>query len=177
MDRTTIRSRWVWATVLATVVFAILCMLDQHLKCDSQRATVNLQWKWTPDEVQEVINYWKNVEGKDRHLLMAGFCLGFDFLFMPLYGFAFFYATLAVREAFVPRAGWFRLTITGAAAIPLIGAACDACENSIQMMMLLNGPTDPLARAAYFATLAKSVCLAFGLVMTLLALVGLFRSK
>ena len=49
-----------------------------------------------------------------------------------------------------------------AAVVPLAGALCDAIENGLEMWMLLNRPTDDLARLAATISNAKYVALVVG---------------
>jgi hypothetical protein len=109
---------------------------------------------------------------------MVGFSLGFDYLFMPLYAFAFFYSGLIVRERFTPKPGLARRAVQFAAAIPLAGMLFDAAENALETRILISGPTDQLASLAYSATQVKLVCFYIGLLLLIGAIVArLMRQK
>jgi hypothetical protein len=164
--------RWAWTSAAAIAVFAVLATLDLKLKAHSGFGTVDLQKVATADGFTRIAGAW--IARSDA--LPAGFNLGFDYLFMPLYGFAFYYGALIARDAFA-RAGIFRRLFTLLAAIPLAGAIFDAVENGLETLMLANGPTDQLAALAYAATGAKMICFFIGLALWLLGIIGLFRRK
>ena len=168
-----IHFRWAWTTAAALLCFAVLVVVDLKLKSESGYGAVDLQKGMTAGAFQIVIAAWSS----PRHAAMAGFGLGFDYLFMPLYGLAFYYGTLAARDAFARNLGLFRRLLTLIAAVPLAGAVFDAAENALETNMLFNGPTDLMALYAYTATTAKFVCFYIGLGMSFLGVIGLFRRK
>jgi hypothetical protein len=151
----------------------VLALLDQKLKAQSGFGTLDLQHAKTAADVQNVMAAW----GPARDGVLAGFNLGFDYLFMPLYGFSFYYGALMARDAFAPKAGLIRRLLTLLAAVPLAGGIFDAAENAIETYMVVNGATDPLAFYAFTATSAKLVCFVIGLVLMLIGVLGLFRKK
>lgn len=161
--------RWAWTTLLAVLCLGVLAALDLKLKGESGHGVVDLQKVWTAGAAQDIIAAWSS----PRRGAMAGFGLGFDYLFMPLYGFAFYYGTLAAREAFAGNSRLLRRLFNFAAAIPLAGALADAVENALEFQMVMNGATSPIALYAYTATTAKFVCFYIGLGFTLLGLLGL----
>ena len=166
-------ARWAWTTLAAVAVFAVLAVVDLKLKAETGFGTVDLQKVWTGQAVRGIAVAWL----ARRDALMAGFNLGFDYLFMPLYGFAFYYGTIAARQAFAPKPGHMNRLITLLAAVPLAGALFDACENALETAMLIGQPTDQLASLAFTATTAKMTCFYVGLVMSLVGVAGLFRKK
>ena len=168
-----IRFRWAWTTLGGLACFAVLAAIDLKLKAESGFGAVDLQHAQTAGDVQRIAMAWQS----PRHAAMAGFGLGFDYLFMPLYGFAFYYGTLMARDAFAPATGAIRRLLTMLAAVPLAGAIFDAIENALETYMLVNGPAEPLALYAYTATGAKMVCFFIGLVMMLIGIMGLFKRK
>ncbi|HEY4124369.1 MAG TPA: hypothetical protein VGM36_07120, partial [Rhizomicrobium sp.] len=103
-----------------------------------------------------------------------GFNLGFDYLFMPLWGFALFYGALAARERFAPTPGAFRRAMLFLCAIPLAGMLLDATENAIELYWVLEGATDRSALIGNTVTNAKWLCIAIGLLLSLSALAGRF---
>ncbi len=162
-----------WTSLGAIACFAVLAALDLKLKAESGYGAVDLQKSASPGALQSVIAAWGSV----RHAAMAGFGLGFDYLFMPLYGFAFYYGTLAARDAFVTKSAILRRLLTFLAAVPLVGAVFDAVENALESWMVFNGPTSPLALYAYSATMAKFVCFYIGLFFWIVGWLGVFRRK
>ncbi len=170
MNLKTLHARWGWTTGAAIATFAVLAVIDLKLKSETGFGTVDLQTVWTADGVSRIAGAWF----ARRHALMAGFNLGFDYLFMPLYGFAFFYGTVAARERFTPRAGTARRLMTIIAAVPLAGALFDMAENALETAMIVGQPTDRLAAIAYTATTAKLVCFYVGAFMSLVGVIGLF---
>jgi hypothetical protein len=165
--------RWAWTTLGSIAVFAVLAYIDLKLKAETGYGTVDLQKVWTAASVRTVTGAWF----MPRAAGMAGFNLGFDYLFMPLYGFAFYYGTLAARRAFVPKPGAAHRIVTFIAAIPLAGAICDCVENALETAMFIGQPTDRMASVAFMATNAKLVCFYIGAAMSLLGVIGLFRRR
>ncbi len=161
-----------WTSLAAIACFAVLAAVDLKLKSESGFGTVDLQKSAMPGDLQRIIAAW----GSPRRAAMAGFGLGFDYLFMPLYGFAFYYGALAAREAFV-RSGLLGRLFNLAAAVPLAGAIFDALENALETWMVLNGATAPLALYAYTATTAKFICFYIGLFFWVVGWLGVFRRK
>src|SRR4051812_23894832 len=88
--------RWLWLTVSAVAAFAVLVWLDLRLKAATGAGGVDLQGADTALAYKTVFSAWI----ARQHAAMAGFALGFDYLFMPLYGFAFYYSAILAREAF-----------------------------------------------------------------------------
>ena len=173
MNLKTLYTRWAWTTLAGVAVFAVLAFVDLRLKADSGFGTLALQKVSTAAGIRAIWAAWI----PERDALMAGFNLGFDYLFMPLYGFAFYYGTLAARHAFVRGTGTMFRLMTVLAAIPLAGALCDAAENALETYMVVVQPTDRLAGIAYAATTAKLVCFYVGFFMSLIGVIGLFMRR
>lgn len=169
MNLKTLYARWAWTTIGAIAVFAVLAWIDLKLKAESGFGTVDLQKVWTAEGVARVQGAWF----ARPHALLAGFNLGFDYLFMPLYGFAFYYGTIAARQRFTPRVGTAHRLMTIIAAVPLAGALFDCVENALETYMVVTQPTDHLASIAYTATTAKLVCFYVGAFMSVVGLLGL----
>lgn len=166
--------RWAITTVLAIAAFAVLAILDSRLKTITGFGTVDLQKVNTAAAVDNIRAHWFY----SANALAAGFSLGFDYLFMPLWGFAFFYSGLIVRERFTPKPGFPRRAMQFVAAIPLAGALADVLENSLETKMLVTGATDALANMAFTATQAKWACFFVGIVLLLGAITArLLRRK
>ena len=169
----TLYFRWAWTTAAAVAVFAVLAYVDLKLKAETGWGTVDLQHVWTANGVRAITIAWL----ARRDAVMAGFNLGFDYLFMPLYGFAFYYGTIAARRAFAPKPGTIHRVMTLLAAVPLAGAIFDCIENALETYMVVAQPTDQLASISYAVTNAKMICFYIGAAMSLLGLIGLFRRK
>ncbi len=164
--------RWAVTSILAIAAFAVLIWLDTRLKTETGYGTLDLQKAGTADAVNRILFAWR----LQSQAVLAGFNLGFDYLFMPLWGFAFYYGGLAARDAFAPR--WFSRIAMLIAAIPLAGAALDMAENGMEAWMLVNGATDPFAGWAFAVSSVKNMTFVIGIVLWALGLLGaLFRRK
>jgi hypothetical protein len=161
MTRKDFNFRWRWTSILAIAVFAVLASLDLKLKAETGFGTADLQKVATAHDVRVILSAWI----ARQHAITAGFNLGFDYLFMPLYAFAFYYGAIAAREAFAPSPGLLRRVVTLLAAVPLAGGLCDAAENAFETAMLIGQPTDLLAQIAFTATTLKFVCFYVGLLL------------
>jgi hypothetical protein len=64
-----------------------------------------------------------------------------------------------------------------AAVVPLAGALCDAIENGLEMWMLLNRPTDDLARLAATISNAKYVALVVGTALLIGAVLAVLDQR
>lgn len=173
ISKASLLSRWAWSTGLAVCVFAVLWVLDLRLKALAGVGTADIQafsaaaqfraafWAWAPQP----------------YAVRAGFNLGFDFLLMPLYAMSFFYSGIIAAEAFAPKPGRLRRIILLAAMMPLAGALCDAAENIIQIVMLLTGADDAMARLAFGISTAKTIALTVGGVLLAAALAARFAAR
>ena len=168
-----LNARWAWTTAGSVAVWIVLAVLDTRLKSHTGFGTLDLQRASTALGMKTVFSAW--IARPDAAL--AGFNLGFDFLFMPLYGFALFYGAIAAREAFAPKEGTLRRIMLFLAAAPLAAALFDVAENSLQLSMLLSTPTDAAASLSHSMTCAKWLCVIVGIVMAILGLAGRFRRK
>lgn len=159
--RQTLYRRWAAATVAAAAVFALLSVLDLRLRALSGYGTADLQafaaaWQYRP-----VLVAWAPLGFGIR----AGFGLGLDYLFMPLYAAAFFLSGIVAREGFAPRGTRLYRILTLLAAVPIAGAVLDAGENAMEAWMLLKGATDGAARIAFMLSTAKTAAVYVGLVL------------
>jgi len=159
--------RWMAATVLAAIVFAVLAWSDLRLKSLSGFGTADLQGFSTAGEYRRAFMAWPSL-----YAVRAGFNWGLDYLLMPLYAAAFFYAGILTREAFGPRPGRVRRILTVLAAVPIAAALLDAVENALQFTLMLSGPTDSLARIALTVSNAKWVAIYIGMALWLGALLA-----
>ncbi|MBI1328983.1 MAG: hypothetical protein GC166_03655 [Alphaproteobacteria bacterium] len=163
--------RWAVTSILAIITFAVLAWLDTKLKSETGYGTLALQSAGTAENVNRILFAWR----VQQHTAMAGFSLGFDYLFMPLWGFGLYYGALAARDAFAPKM-LFRI-FTLLAAVPLAGAIFDAIENTLEFSMLMGQPSDHIASLAVTASTVKSLCFFVGLALWVLGLLGLLRRK
>jgi len=166
-----LNARWAWTTAASVAVWIVLAIVDTRLKAHTGYGTLALQGVTTAQGVKAIASAW--IARPDA--VMAGFNLGFDFLFMPLYGFALFYGAIAAREAFAPKESTLRRIMLFLAAAPLAGALFDVAENSLQLSMLISTPTDEIASLSHAMTCAKWLCVIVGIVMAILGLAGRFR--
>lgn len=150
--------RWMLASILGALVFAILAGLEYRLKSLSGFGTQDLQGFSTAADYRRAFLVWPSL-----YAVRAGFIWGLDYLLMPLYAAAFFYSGILTREAFAPRPGRLRRLLTLLSAVPIAGAALDAIENGLQFGMMLSRPTDELARLAFTISNAKWMALYVGL--------------
>jgi hypothetical protein len=149
--------RWAISSVLAALVFAVLTWSDLHLKSQSGFGTADLQGFATADQYRQAFMVWPS-----RYAVRAGFNWGLDYLLMPLYAAAFFYAGILAREGFSPRPGLPRRLLTMLAAVPIAGALLDGVENALQLSMMLSNPTDRIAAIALSVSNAKWVAIYVG---------------
>ncbi|MGZ5924080.1 MAG: hypothetical protein ACXWK2_05845 [Rhizomicrobium sp.] len=173
MPLKTLLLRWQWITIFAIVAFAILYSFDTGLKAATGFGTVDLQSAQTAMDFKRVFAAWI----ARQHSATAGFSLGFDYLFMPLYGVAFYYSAIIAREAFAPKKGLARRFMNYIALVPVAGAFADAVENALEFSMMINGATDSSAQLAFTATNVKMVCFYVGLVLLVAALAGFFKLR
>lgn len=162
--------RWAWTSVLAIGAFALLAVLDTRLKSATGYGTADLQRATTAQDVGLILTAWDS----SRRAVLAGFNLGFDYLFMPLWGFALFYGALAARERFASRPGALKRILGFLCAVPLAGMLFDAAENAIELEWILKGFTDRSVVIGSMVTDAKWLCVFIGLALSFAALVGRF---
>jgi hypothetical protein len=168
-----LNARWGWTTLASLAVWGALAYCDLRLKAHTGYGTIDLQKAQTAVQVKAIASAW--IARPDA--VLAGFNLGLDFLFMPLYGFALFYGGIAAREAFAPKEGTLHRFATMFAAAPLAGAVFDVMENSFELSMLLGMPTDQMASISFSMTSAKWICVIVGIAMALMGLAGRFLRK
>ncbi|HVZ69277.1 MAG TPA: hypothetical protein VG891_07415 [Rhizomicrobium sp.] len=165
--------RWAWTSVCAIGAFAVLAILDTKLKSATGYGTADLQRATTANDVNLILVAWST----SRPAVLAGFNLGFDYLFMPLWGFALFYGALAARERFAPNPGKRRRVLGFFCAIPLAGMLLDAAENAIELGWILRGATGTDVLIGSTVTDAKWLCVIVGLVLSIAALAGRVVSR
>jgi hypothetical protein len=164
---------WFWLTLLALAAFAVLYVLEQRLKAATGFGTLDLQSAQTAFDVKRAFAAWIARE----HAGTAGFSLGFDYVFMPLYALSFYFSAMLAREAFAPKKGLFRRLIDYLGFVPLVGALADAVENALQFSMLSGGATDSGAYAAFVASNVKWTCFMVGLVLLVAGAAGVLKLR
>ena len=173
LSRKTLNARWAWTSAAAFAALVVLSLIDTVLKAKSGFGAADLQNVPTDWGIRLIMDRWTSPPAS----VLAGFGLGFDYLFMPLYGAALFYGGIAARERFAPGLGRLRRILAALAIAPVAGALFDACENGLQMVMLTQGPNQVLATLAMEATTAKFAGILIGLALSLAAVVGMFVKR
>ena len=164
-----LRAKWGWTALLSLVPFAVMGWLDSIVKGVAEVGILDLQFAGTAEKTAEILGAW-TAAGVVPHV---AFSLGLDYLFMVLFGAAFFYAALVAREAYPSLRGPLTLAAWAGPAAALL----DALENAIHTGMVL-GLCDPECVAIqYPVTLAKWALVVVGLVVSVIALTGLRRLK
>lgn len=164
---------WVWTTLLAVAAFAVLAVTDSKLKAATGFGTIDLQSAHDAMGFKRIFTAWI----ARPHAAAAGFGLGFDYLFMPLYAMSFYFSAILAREAFTPKRGLARRAIDYLGFVPLLGALADAAENALEYSMLAGGADDATAYAAYLATSVKTTCFVVGLVLLLAGIAGAIKLR
>jgi hypothetical protein len=150
----------------------ILQIVAQPLQTPTApRGIVSYEFAGTTDRVTAIFAGWD-----EQARVHAGFSLGFDYLFMPLYAMTIALGCLwaAERWRWRPVAGLGSLLAWG-----VWGAAVlDAVEN-LALWQLLTGPVaDPWPALAWWCALIKFVLVGLGMVYILAgAIAGLERSR
>ncbi|MBN9546881.1 MAG: hypothetical protein J0I19_15550 [Alphaproteobacteria bacterium] len=168
ISKSTLDRGWLWSSVLGLIVFAVLGGMDLWLKSLTGVSTTDLQGLATAAQFRLAFHAW----APEPYAVRAGFDLGLDYLLMPLYAVSFFLSSVVVAESFTPGKSRFRRYVLMAGMVAPIGALLDAIENVLQLDMLLNGPTDDLARIAYNVSSAKTVAVTVGVVLLITAVVA-----
>jgi len=172
LSRAALNGRWAWTSAAAVGALAVLSGLDTVLRARTGYGASDLQNVPTGWGIRVIMDHWTALPDA----ALAGFALGFDYLFMPLYGAALYFGSIAARERFAPRPGRLNRIMAIMAMAPVAGALFDACENGLQIFMLAHGPTDMLAQLALRATFAKFTGVFIGLVLSFAAAAGLFMT-
>jgi hypothetical protein len=173
LTRKALNARWAWTSAAAFAALAVLVLLDTYLRAKTGYGAADLQGVPEAWGIRLIANHWAD----PADAALAGFGLGFDYLFMPLYGAALYFGAIEARERFASKPGARRRIMALLAMAPVAGALFDACENALQMVMLTHGPSQTLASLAAEATTAKFVGVAVGLALSLAAVAGLFVKK
>jgi len=164
---------WVWTTLLAVVAFAILYVANQRLTAETGFGTVALNGASNAMDFKRIFSAWI----ARPHAAAAGFALGFDYLFMPLYATSFYFSAILAREAYAPKKGLARRAIDYLGFVPLVGALANALENALQYAMLTGGADDATAFAVSLAESVKLSCFFVGLALLVAGVAGVIRLR
>lgn len=173
LSRTALTTAWAWTSLLALAMLVVMQLLDGWLKARTGFGTADLQWVDSGYILRRIIDQWIS----PPNMALAGVLIGLDYLFMPLYGAALFFGSLAALDRFAPARGSLRQILTRLTLAPIGAALCDAMENGLHIYMLTHTPTNALASFALEATAGKWLGLAVGLLLTVAALIGRFVGK
>ena len=168
ISKTTLDRGWIWSTGLGLIVLALLAGMDLWLKSLTGVSTTDLQGLSSAAQFRLAFHAW----APEPYAIRAGFNLGFDYLLMPLYAVSFFLSGVIVAENFTQGRSPFRRYVLMAAMVAPVAALLDATENALQLVMLLTGPTDDLARIAFDVSSAKTVAVTVGMVLLIGAVVA-----
>jgi hypothetical protein len=173
MKLTSLIRLWIWTTLLAVAAFIVLAVLERRLRAATGFGTLDLQGAATAMDYKRAFAAWIARE----HSATAGFSLGFDYLFMPLYAMSFYFSAILAREAFAPKRSLARRVIDYLGFLPLVGALADAVENALEFSMMTGGATDGSAYAAFVASNIKLTCFYVGLVLLLAGIAGAIKLR
>jgi hypothetical protein len=162
---------WIWVTLMAIAALVVLGVLDSRLKAATGFGVVDLQ------EMNDAMGYKRALAAwiAREHSVTAGFSLGFDYLFMPLYAISFYFSAMIAREAFTPKRGVYRRTMDYLGYVPFLGAFADAAENALEYSALTGSTTDGTAQAAFLASNIKWTCAYVGVGLLLAAVAGVIK--
>ena len=165
---------WAWSLSGSVLVFGVLLLLDSSLRSLTHLGTADLQQFSTAGQYRAALVFWSRPD----FALRAGFALGLDYLFMPLYAVALFCSGLVSQELLAPRLEPFRRVLAVATLVPVLGAILDAIENTLELYLLnLARADDTLAQLAFRISNLKMACIYVGLALLLLALFSLRMKK
>ena len=171
MRLSTLIRLWIWVTLMAVAALVVLGVLDQRLKAATGFGVIDLQKMSDAMGYKRALAAWIARE----HAVTAGFSLGFDYLFMPLYAISFYSSAMIAREAFTPKRGVWRRVVDYLGYVPFAGAIADATENALEYSMLTGGATDGTASAAFLASNIKWTCAYVGIALLLAAIAGVVK--
>ena len=173
ISKADLQRRWAWSSALAFAVFLVLAALDSGLKAQSGLGVRDLVGFGSAQPLRVVLEHW----WRPIFALSAGFGLGLGYLFLPLYGAAFYLSGIIAREGYAPRPGLLRRALDMLALVPLVGALCDAASRALYFWMLMKGTSDFLATLAAEAGLAASIAFLIGLALFVAAFVSVLAKR
>lgn len=144
------------------LVMLALGMVDRGLKTEAAPlGIVSFEMVWSATGAQHIIDQWD-----EAARILAGFSLGLDYLFLPLYS-----TTIALFLLWKGRGRFVR----GLAWAQWVAALLDAVENLCLLLLLTSRLSDELARTATLAAIVKFAIVIAGILVALFSL--LFRPK
>lgn len=173
ISKQTLCRLWALTGVAALLTFAVLRALETILQAKTGIGTVNLQMAETGPEFRFLMDRWQDPAAAT----LSGFSLGFDFLFIPLYGAALYLGALFARDRFAARPGTGRRILNALTLAAPIAALCDIAEDILELTMLMRGPNDVLTAFAFDASTMKFAALAIALLVNIAAIAGLLVKK
>ena len=167
------RARWFWPLLALTLVVTIaLQWVGRPLQTEAApQGVVSFELARTTENAAAIIASWDQ-----NARIHAGFSLGLDYLYMPLYamtiGLAAVWAGETLRKRFWRAAGLGPWLAWGL----ILAALFDVVEN-IALWRLLVGPvSEPWPGLAYWCASVKFALVGFGLGFALLGLFARVRS-
>ncbi|RME80547.1 MAG: hypothetical protein D6775_15880 [Caldilineae bacterium] len=166
---TALPANWFWPfLVLTLVVLALFQVIDRPLKTPAAPVgIVSYELAGSVERARAILESWDS-----RARVYAGFSLGFDYLFMPLYA-----TTIGMACLWGARTGSGPAWLGGILAWGVwVAALCDGIENYALWRMLVGEPVAPWPAVARVSALAKFglilLALVYALVMAVLWVVG-----
>ena len=173
LSRKSLNAYWLWTSLAAAVMAVVMLTLDASLRRRTGFGTADLQFVGSGYDLRRILDHWL----RPSDAAFAGFLLGLDYLFMPLYGAALFFGAAAALDRFAPARGSLRALLTRLTLFPIGAALCDAIENVLQLGMLQQSPSNLTASLALEVTAGKWLGVAVGVLLTLAALIGRFVKR
>ena len=150
---------WPWSIFLTVASAIVMMIYGSWLEKITPHAIVALELAGSATRTQQLFTAW----GADGQRL-AGFLLGFDFLFIAAYSTSIALACLWAQDGFNEQ-GWPLAGLGGFLAIAVpIGGLFDSIENISLLNQLLYGVSDGWALAARILALSKFVLVIAGMV-------------
>lgn len=163
LSQKTLQSRLKWGGAGAVICFALLELVDGTLKAKTGAGLIDLQLASTGPAVRFILDRWQS----QMDAALAGFIVGFDFLFILFYGLALHSGTILARERFAPTAGGLRRLLDALSVAPLVAVLCNLAVNGLDLTILTQGPNEILATITYQATVVTGAAFVAGLIPTL----------
>ena len=166
LEATVFRRRFVPLLVATLATFAALAFVDTHYHTPATPyGILSLQVAHQPLHVQWILEQWSARVGMNA---WVAFGLGFDYLFMPLYGITLALACVRLGERLGDRSSAARTlgVLLGYGA--LLAALLDAVENAAHFAMLVREPIERWLMVGFVCATGKQAllgaCLSFCLV-------------
>ena len=140
-----------WASGAAAAVFAVVIALDLPLRTPgSPQGIVSLQLAGSVPAAEAILAHWD-----ERARLFASFGLGFDYLFLACYVFAFGLGCAAVSAALATRAPRFSQAGRALAWGLLAAGVLDVIEDAALLRALIGPVVTPWPELATWCAIPK----------------------